>query len=124
MKVLYTILAAVFFSTAAHAHEWTPTYPKFEPSFMDGVVVTTMKLFNKRNDARFYEISVYDADWNPIPFAASSKIVEMSYLETKNIDIYITEKQCDFIEYICTTSRLVKGDVESSGINTKICSKV
>lgn len=124
MKVFSTIVAAVFFSTAANAHEWTPTYPKFEPSFVDGVVVTTMKLFNKREDARFYEVSVYDKDWNQIPFATSSKIIEMSYLETKNIDIYITEKQCDFIEYICTTSRLVEGEVKSSGINTKICSKV
>ena len=110
--------------TTAHAHEWTPTYPKFEPSFMDGIVVTTMKLFNKRKEVEYYAIDVYDEEWNPVPFAASEQLIEVGHLEQKQIDIYIREVDCDRIEYICTTSRLVVDNELSSGINSRICSKV
>ena len=110
--------------TTAHAHEWTPTYPKFEPSFMDGIVVTKMKLFNKRKEVEYYAIDVYDEEWNPVPFAASEQLIEVGYLEQKQIDIYIREDDCDRIEYICTTSRLLVDNELSSGINSRICSKV
>jgi len=118
------VVAALLFSATAKAHEWTPTYPKFEPSFLDDIVVTTMKLFNKRKDAEFYEIEVFDEDWKPVPFASTEKLVNVSYLEQKNIKIYIREKDCDRIEYICTTSRLLVNTDISSGVNTRICSKV
>ena len=124
MKYFISAVVAAFMVTTAHAHEWTPTYPKFEPSFMDGIVVTKMKLFNKRKEVEYYAIDVYDEEWNPVPFAASEQLIEVGYLEQKQIDIYIREVDCDRIEYICTTSRLVVDNELSSGINSRICSKV
>ena len=124
MKRLFLAGVGIFLSAPASSHEWTPTYPVFEKSRYEGVVVTTMNIFNKRSDARFYEIGLYDKDWNPIPFASKSRIVEVPYLSQQKIDIYVNEKHCDFLEYVCTTSRLVKSETSSSGINTKICSKV
>lgn len=124
MKYFISAVVAAFMVTTAHAHEWTPTYPKFEPSFMDGIMVTTMKLFNKREEVEYYAIDVYDEEWNPVPFAASEQLIEMGYLEQKQIDIYIREVDCDRIEYICTTSRLLVDNELSSGINSRICSKV
>ena len=124
MKTFITAVVAIFMSTTAYAHEWTPTYPKFEPSFLDDIVVTTMKLFNKRKDAEFFEIGVYDKEWNEVPFASTEKLVNVRYLEQKNIKIYIRESDCDRIEYICTTSKLLVNDDISTGVNTKICSKV
>lgn len=123
MKQLMMAAVALLTATAAQAHQWTPTYPQFEKSYVEGVVVTTMKLFNKRQDVSFYEINVYDEEWNPIRFATASKIVEVPYLEKKNIDIYILEIDCDRIEYICTISKLL-ADEEGNGINSRICSKV
>ena len=122
------IIAAVVCSismlaAAAKAHEWTPTYPTFEPSFMDGIAVTTMKIFNKRTDANFYEISVYDEEWNEIRFASSSKIIELDYLEQKSIELYVLESDCDRVEYICSKSLLLKNNELSSGVNTRICSR-
>jgi hypothetical protein len=114
---------ALLTATAAQAHQWTPTYPQFEKSYVENVVVTTMKLFNKRQDVSFYEIGVYDENWNPIVFATPSKIIEVGYLEKKNIDIYILEKDCNRIEYICTTSKIL-ADEKGNGINSRICSKV
>ena len=62
MKKIITAVVAAFMATTAHAHEWTPTYPKFEPSFMEGIVVTTMNIFNKRSDIDYYELTVHDKD--------------------------------------------------------------
>tara|TARA_A200000159_G_C7337955_1_gene345878 strand:+ start:7562 stop:7933 length:372 start_codon:yes stop_codon:yes gene_type:complete len=123
MKQLTIAAVALFVATAAQAHQWTPTYPKFEKSYVEGVVVTTMKLFNKRFDVEFYEINVYDEKWNPIKFATATKIVEVGYLERKNIDIYVLEEDCDRIKYICTVSKLLADD-DGNGVNSRICSKV
>ena len=123
--MLKFLLAAVvlFSAAAAKAHEWTPTYPKFNPSYVEGVSVTTMKIFNKRNDASFYKISLYDEEWNEIPFASESRVVEVEYLEQKSLNIYILEQDCDRLEYICSKSMLQVGKVDSSGVNTRICSR-
>jgi len=124
MKYFISAVVAAFITTTAHAHEWTPTYPKFEPSYINGIMVTTMKIFNKRSDASFYEISVYDVDWKPIVFATPSKIIEVRHLERKNIEIYILQKDLDRIEYVCSKSKLQVGEVNSSGVNSRICSRI
>ena len=124
MKTFIAAVVALLMSTTANAHEWTPTYPKFSPSFLEGVVTTTMTLFNKRKDIEYYEVSVFDKDWKTIPFAANYKIVNVPYLGRKTIKIYLREIDCDRIEYICTSSKRVLEDSVSSGIDSRICSKV
>ena len=124
MKKFITAVVAVLIATTAQAHEWTPTYPKFEPSFLDGIVVTNMTLFNKRKDIEYYEISVYDKDWNPVPFATTQKLIHTPYLGQETVDIYIREADCDRIEYICTTSRQFELNAPVSGVESRICSKV
>lgn len=124
MKKFIAAVAVIFLAATAQAHEWTPTYPKFEPSFLDDIVVTTMTLFNKRKEIEYYEIFVYDEDWNTIPFATPNKLINVPYLSQKTVEIYIREIDCERIEYICTTSRRFVDDVESTGIDSRICSKV
>lgn len=124
MKKFITAVVAVLMATTAQAHEWTPTYPKFEPSFLDDIVVTSMTLFNKRSDVEYYEITVHDADWNPVPFATTTKLINAPYLSKQSVEIYIREADCDRIEYICTTSKQLLLDAPSSGIDSRICSKV
>ena len=60
---------------------------------------------------------------SPKKFATAAKIVEVGYLEQKNIDIYVLEEDCDQIEYICTVSKLLADD-DGNGVNSRICSKV
>ena len=124
MKRLLTAVAVLLIAATAQAHEWTPTYPKFEPSFLDGIVVTTMSLFNKRKEIEYYEITVFDEKWQPVPFASTSKLVHVSYLETANIDIYIREVDCERIEYICTESKILTDHTSQTGVTSRICSKV
>lgn len=122
------IVATLFFigfaTVKSYAHEWTPTYPTFKYSEFEGVMKTTMTLFNKRSDVQYYMIGVFDENFNPIPFASDTPLVQINYLERKSMDIYIRKVDIDKVTYICTVSKLVKSDVESSGIHSRICSKV
>jgi len=118
------ILFLVLVSTSATAHEWTPTYPTLKRSYMDGLLYTKMQLFNKRKEIQYYTISVHDEEWNTIPFAASNKIISINYLAYKEIEIYIREIDKPRITYICSTSKLLKKDVITTGVSSRICSKI
>ena len=124
MKKIITAVVAAFMATTAHAHEWTPTYPQFEPSFMEGIVVTTMKIFNKRSDVEYYKLTVHDENWRPIPFASTEKLLYVPYLGQKSVRIFIREVDWDRIEYICTTSKQLALEAPTSGVDSRICSKV
>jgi hypothetical protein len=106
------------------SHEMTPTYPELRPSFVDGLYSTELYIFNRRFDAKYYEINVFDKEWKPIAFATSDRIIELKYLEKKTIEVYIREADKNKVEYICTTSKLLKQDVQNTGVTSKICSKI
>lgn len=116
--------AALLISSSADAHEMTPTYPEFKYSYVEGVLSTSITLFNRREDVSYYEIGVFDEDFNNIPFATNDRIVEIRYLQTKTFEIYIRKKDETRVEYICTTSKNLKEDVTTSGITSRICSRI
>jgi hypothetical protein len=127
MQFLCKLLVVLFVVTGGHAsaHQFTPTYPTFETSFVQGVQQAKMELFNKRREVWFYEIDVFDKDWNKLPFASSQgKIVRIEYLETKTIDVYVKSQDVSKVTYICTESRLLKQDVKGTSVSSRICSKV
>jgi hypothetical protein len=106
------------------AHEMTPTYPEFTPSYMEGVLVTTLNLYNRRDDVQYYEIGVFGGEWEPMKFASTDKVIKIDHLETKTFEVYIREKDKDKVVYICTISKLQKENVGASAISSKICSKI
>lgn len=124
MNKIYYGLAVGLMTSSAIAHELTPTYPELRPSYIDEVSVITMKMWNRRNDAQYYEIGVFDKEWSPVPFATSARLLKLDYLEHKTFEIYIRDKDATQVEYICTTSKQLKSDVISSGIKSKICSRM
>ena len=98
----------------------TPTYPTFVASFMDGISVTTLSIFNKRKDVSYYEIGVFTKEWEPVPFVSQYKIIPMEYLDTVFFDVYVSNLSLNSVEFICSVSQLQKGTTVSS----KICSRV
>lgn len=127
MQFFRTLLLVLFFAVGGHAnaHQLTPTYPKFELSFVQGVQQAKMELFNKRREVWFYEIDVYDSTWNKLPFASSEgKIVRIEYLETKFIDVYVKSQDVSKVVYICTESRLLKQDAQGTSVSSRVCSKI
>lgn len=111
-------------SAAAFGHEMTPTYPELRPSYIDGLYSASMKLFNRRDDVIFYDISVFDSEWKSIPFATQDKLIRIDYLEKKDFVVYIRGSDYDRVEYICTSSKLLKNNVGSTAVNSRICSKI
>lgn len=119
-----TAIFVLMSANIAHSHEMTPTYPVLEPSYVDGVYRTKMSIFNKRIDTQYYEIEVFDKDFKPIPFASSSKIIELEYLDRKSFEVYIRTIDTKKAKYICTKSKLTNEDKNTSLISSRICSKI
>jgi hypothetical protein len=123
--IRYAILCLlIVISGAVNAHQFMPTYPKFEQSFVGGVLSTKMELFNKRAEVEYYEIQVFDADWNKVPFASEAKIVQVKYLETKTINVYIRNEDIMKAVYVCTESKMLRQDSKYTIISSRVCSKV
>lgn len=119
-----SIIALCAWASSAQAHEMIPTYPKLNYSHLSGVVKTSVQLFNKREEIEFYEIGVFDTDFNPIPFATSSRVVRLPHLQRVTLEIYIRESDRDAALYICSESKLRKGDEVKTRIASRICSKI
>jgi hypothetical protein len=124
MKLIISTLMFVLACGFVSAHELTPTYPEFRPSFMDGISVTSMELYNAREEIEFYKIDVYTADWERIPFATKESTIRVSHLQRHTFDVYVKDSDLDRIEYICTVSRLLQDQLQSQGVSSRVCSRV
>jgi hypothetical protein len=101
----------------------TPTYPKWKMSFIPTAKMTTMQVFNKRADVQWYQIGVFDKEWNPIPFVSRYKIINVKYLTRVEFDVYINDTNVNLAEYICSTSKLRRNDNFVPVVESKICSR-
>ena len=105
------------------AHDMTPTYPKWKMSFIPTAKMTTMQIFNKREDVQWYQIGVFDKDWEPIPFVTRYKIVNVKHLQRVRFDVYISNKNVQESKYICSTSKLRGNDNFKPIVESRICSR-
>lgn len=123
MRYLLSIL--IVLSGYASAHEWTPTYPIFNPSAVEGINVSTMKLFNAREDVEYFEIGVFDEDWNGVPFAViGDNIIRVKHQEIKYIDVYIRRNDMKRAVYVCSKSKPLAEDTTKPMLFSRICSKI
>jgi len=122
MKKLIVMLVLLM-SSPLYAHEMTPTYPKLSPSHLDNVYKTTMEMFNKRDDVEYYELGVFDKEWNPVPFVTSYNIIKLRYLGHVTFDIYIRKDDVSRAEYVCSKSKLRKDSDTKTAITSRICSR-
>lgn len=119
-KLLVSLLV---FSGPVFAHQWTPTYPKWESSYVDGVVSVKMELFNSRKDIEWYGIQVLDADMKPVPFVTSEKVMKVPHLKKKKVEVYVRKKDIERAVYICSVSKLMKEQRSRAAVASRICSK-
>ena len=125
MKKYLIALFLLLFPIMSYAHDMTPTYPVLRSSYMDGLLVTELELFNKRSDVEFYEIGVFDKDMNPVPFVTSFKVFKLEYLKKIKLEVYIREQDKDRAVYVCSRSRAPDGKKLNinTGVTSMICSK-
>lgn len=100
-----------------------PTYPRLQPSYVDDVMQVQMRMFNKRRDVDWYEVAVFDAKWNPVPFVTGYRILKVEYLSHVRFDVYIREADAKRAHYICSQSKLRRDDSEGTVVASRICSK-
>ena len=105
------------------AHDMTPTYPEWKMSFIPSAKMTTMQIFNKRADVEWYQIGVFDKEWNSIPFVTRYKILNIKHLQRVKFDVYVNKTNTELAEYICSTSKLRGNDDFKPIVESKICSR-
>ena len=120
----WLLLGLIMVGGYANSHQLTPTYPVLTPSHIGGVYQTEMVMFNRRQDIEYYQISVFDDDWNSVPFAASERIIRLPYLDRMAFTLYFRNEDKDRVRYICTESKIVKDDLQSAVVSSRICSKI
>ena len=122
--MLSKVLIFLGWATAVSAHEMTPAYPIVKPSHVTGVVKVDLSLFNSREEINYYEIGLYDLNWNSIPFSAVYRIIKVGYKERKNFSVYIRKSDLDEAVYVCTTSKIRRQITTRTLISSKICSRL
>ena len=122
--VISAFCAGFFYANETVAHEMVPTYPELKQSYMEGLYTTTMTMFNRRPEVEYYEIGVYDDDWEPVKFVSNYKIWKIPYLSTVSFDIYIRGNDKYKVRYICSKSKLRKSNMTRTAVSSRICSKV
>ena len=122
--MLSKVLIFLGWATAVSAHEMTPAYPIIKPSHVTGVVKVDLSLFNSREEINYYEIGLYDLNWDRIPFSAVYRIIKVGYKERKNFSVYIRESDLDEAVYVCTTSKIRRQLETKTLVSSKICSRL
>ena len=121
---LCLVFVLCLFGFQSNAHEMTPTYPVLDSSYIDGVVVAKMKLFNRRQDVEYYNIEVFTEDWKPVSFATIDRLLKVNYNKNKLFNVYIRFADVKRAKYICTTSKVFKGGNQETLVSSMICSKI
>ena len=118
-----SVILWVLLSSSVVAHDMTPTYPEWKMSFIPSAKMTTMQIFNKREDVKWYQIGVFDKEWNSIPFVTRYKILNIKHLQRVKFDVYVNKKNSELVEYICSTSKLRGNDNFKPIVESRICSR-
>jgi len=119
-----TLIILLGWASAISAHEMTPAYPDLKPSHVAGVVKAEMSLFNSREEIKYYQIELFDLNWNNMPFSTTYRIMKVGYKERKNFNVYIRKSDLDIATYICTTSKIKRKSGARTLVSSRICSKI
>lgn len=122
-KLTILFLSIANFASAS-AHEMTPAYPEIKMSHVKNVVKADMSLFNSREEVEYYEVDLYDKDFNVIPFKTKYKLIRIKYKERKDFTVYIRKSDLNRATYICTTSRFRRGTITRTLVSSRICSRL
>lgn len=124
MRILFLIFALMLETNYVVAHELTPTYPKLRPSYVDGLLVASVSMFNARQEVEYYEVGVFTLDFRPIPFATTNAILKVPYGRHQSFDVYIRKEDASRAVYLCTMSKLRSDKPSDAIVASKVCSRL
>ena len=108
----------------AQAHEQTPAYPRTLPSHVEGVVKVQLQLLNRRKEINYYEIGLFDENFEEMDFTTKRKIIKIDYEEKLDFDVYLRKSDLDKAVYICTASKILKSNISRAIVSSIVCSKL
>ena len=124
----YLALLLFLICGSATAHQWTPSHVELRPSYVSGIHTATMKFYNSRDDVEYYQVQVFDGQFNPIKFAiqggSNSDVIHARHRQYKTVDVYVPSYEAVRVVYICTRSMILKKFETASLVSSRICSKV
>ena len=126
-KVVYFISLFILgfaLGECVHAHEQTPAYPKIAPSHVNGVVKVQLQLLNRRKEINYYEVGLFDKDFNELDFTTLNKIIKIKYGEKKDFDVYLRKSDLYKAVYICTASKILISNKSRAVVSSIVCSKL
>lgn len=121
MRIL--LLLTLLLASTVKSHEMVPTYPEWSLGVYPGILTTRIEMFNKRKDVEYYEIGLFDKDWNEIYFVADYKVFKLKYMSSIAIDVYIAKENRKRVEYVCSRSKLRKQGDTKPALSSRICSR-
>ena len=121
MRLLPLVL--LFLVAPVVAHQWTPTYFAWRPAHVDGVLTSSLMLWNNRAEIEYYEIQVLDGNMMPVRFVTNSAVIQVPYRKRKTVNVYINAKDRDRAVYVCSRSRSISDNTSRTTISSRICSK-
>jgi len=108
----------------AQAHEQTPAYPRALPSHVQDVVKVQLQILNRRKEINYYEVGLFDKNFDEIDFTTKRKIIKIDYEEKIDFDVYLRKSDLHKAVYICTASKILKSNSSRAIVSSIVCSKL
>jgi len=108
----------------AQSHEQTPAYPRILPSHVEGIVKVQLHLLNRRKEINYYEVGLFDQNFEEMDFTTKRKIIKIDYQEKVDFDVYLRKSDLDKAVYICTASKILKSNKSRAVVSSLVCSKL
>tara|TARA_B100001094_G_scaffold302796_1_gene330355 strand:+ start:1440 stop:1835 length:396 start_codon:yes stop_codon:yes gene_type:complete len=121
--ILFTILGAML-GANAQSHEQTPAYPRILPSHVQDVVKIQLQILNRRKEINYYEVGLFDKNFDEIDFTTKRKIIKIDYEEKIDFDVYLRKSDLHKAVYICTASKILKSNKSRAIVSSIVCSKL
>lgn len=118
------ILTTALTTAVSFAHQMTPTYIKLSRTSNQEVLQTTVTITNRRNDVNYFELSVFNDEWKPVPFATFQRVIEIPFSKSKSASVYIKRTDSIEVAYVCSSSKIVKVEQTKPIVISKVCSKM
>jgi hypothetical protein len=108
----------------AQSHEQTPAYPRILPSHVQDVVKIQLQILNRRKEINYYEVGLFDKNFDEIDFTTKRKIIKIDYEEKIDFDVYLRKSDLHKAVYICTASKILKSNKSRAIVSSIVCSKL
>jgi uncharacterized protein YfaS (alpha-2-macroglobulin family) len=108
----------------AQSHEQTPAYPRILPSHVEGIVKVQLQILNRRKEINYYEVGLFDQNFEEMDFTTKRKIIKIDYQEKVDFDVYLRKSDLNKAVYICTASKILKSNKSRAVVSSLVCSKL